>query len=485
MTQKLSLFGLASPAERPIHLERICVVSDLQDLYAADGFCEKIVTEMNSAIEIHGLGKLYRIGQAPATSGSLREDATRWLRGIVRRRPANAPPPQPPTEQLNSAPAGCFWALRDISLEVAKGEVLGIVGQNGAGKSTLLKILARITPPTSGRIRYRGRVGSLLEIGTGFHRELTGRENIFLNGSILGMPREEVAAKLDEIVAFAEVDQFLDTPVKFYSSGMYVRLGFAVAAHLDTDILLVDEVLAVGDVRFQRKCLGKMESAARAEGRTILFVSHNMNAVQRLCSRGAFLQEGRVVSQGKTSEVVKAYLSACGSEAAASSVWIDLTDAKRFGTGDVQFRSVRYRSDLETAGFQAYPQGPIEFTMILESKETRTLGSVAATFYTLEGTKLVNADTISLGQLVEVGPGQDEVQLTIKELYLNPGTYRIGLYLADPLGVVLDHIESAFEIDVADLETDKLGRTPVQHGSVFCDFEVVKANRHVDRRAHG
>ena len=439
---------------------------------------------MSLAIEIHRLSKLYRIGGVPATSGSLREDATRWMRNLFRPDRSTAVSDNGPQND-SSAPPGCFWALKDVDLEIAQGEVIGIVGPNGAGKSTLLKILARITPPTSGRIRYRGRVGSLLEIGTGFHRELTGRENVFLNGSILGMPRDEVVAKLDEIVAFAEVDQFLDTPVKYYSSGMYVRLAFAVAAHLDTDILLVDEVLAVGDVRFQQKCLGKMESAARAEGRTVLFVSHNMNAVQRLCSRGAFLQQGRVASQGNAAEVVKAYFATCGSETASSTEWVDLVNSRRFGTGDVQFRSVRYRSDLETAGFQAYPRGQIEFTMIVESKTAKTLGSVAVTFYTLDGTKLVNADTISLGKVIEVGPGQDEVQLTIKQLYLNPGIYRIGLYLADPLGLVFDHIGSAFEINVADVETNRLGQVPVSHGSVFCDFDVVIGNHHADRRTHG
>jgi len=435
---------------------------------------------MSVAIEITDLSKLYRVGGISRSSGSLREDATRWMRKIFTPNRKTHADSGNRAQSDGSTPPECFWALKDVNLDINQGEVIGIVGPNGAGKSTLLKILARITPPTSGRVRYRGRVGSLLEIGTGFHRELTGRENVFLNGSILGMPREEVAAKLDEIVAFAEVNKFLDTPVKFYSSGMYVRLAFAVAAHLDTDILLVDEVLAVGDVRFQQKCLGKMESAARADGRTVLFVSHNMNAVQRLCSRGAFLQEGRVKNQGSAADIVKAYLSTCGSETATSSEWIDVTNALRFGTGQVQFRSVRYRSDLEAAGFQAYPQGQIEFTMLLESKATKALGSIAVTFYTLDGTKLVNADTISLGQVVEVGPGLDEVQLTIKQLYLNPGVYRIGLYLADPLGLVLDHIQSAFEINVADLESDRLGQIPVQHGSVFCDFEVVKRNHHAD-----
>jgi lipopolysaccharide transport system ATP-binding protein len=203
---------------------------------------------------------------------------------------------------------GEYWALKDVSFDVKRGEVLGIIGRNGAGKSTLLKILSRITEPTHGRVIMRGRVASLLEVGTGFHHELTGRENIFLNGAILGMTRVEILRKFDEIVAFAEVDEFLDTPVKRYSSGMYVRLAFAVAAHLEPEILIVDEVLAVGDVEFQKKCLGRMRDIVNREGRTILFVSHNMEAIQRLCTRGIWIDRGRILSTGQISDVIANYL---------------------------------------------------------------------------------------------------------------------------------------------------------------------------------
>jgi len=201
-----------------------------------------------------------------------------------------------------------FWALRDINLSVMKGEVIGIVGNNGAGKSTLLKILSQITPPTEGEIILRGRVGSLLEVGTGFHPELTGRENIFLNGAILGMKRVEIARKFDAIVEFAGITKFLDTPVKYYSSGMYVRLAFSVAAHMEPDILIVDEVLAVGDAEFQKKCLGKMEEVTSKEGRTILFVSHNMAAIERLCQKVIVLEHGKVKWAGPTEEVIPKYL---------------------------------------------------------------------------------------------------------------------------------------------------------------------------------
>lgn len=201
-----------------------------------------------------------------------------------------------------------FWALKDVSFEIKQGDRVGIIGRNGAGKSTLLKILSRIVEPTTGRVKIKGRVASLLEVGTGFHPELTGRENIFLNGAILGMTRAEIRKKFDEIVDFAEIEKFLDTPVKRYSSGMYVRLAFAVAAHLEPEILLVDEVLAVGDAQFQKKCLGKMEDVSAREGRTVLFVSHNMAAIQRLCMRGAYLQSGKLMVSGPINKVVDAYI---------------------------------------------------------------------------------------------------------------------------------------------------------------------------------
>jgi len=202
-----------------------------------------------------------------------------------------------------------FWALKDLSFTVQPGEVVGIIGRNGAGKSTLLKILSRITEPTAGKVTLRGRVASLLEVGTGFHPDLTGRENIYLNGAILGMRRAEIRRKFDEIVAFAEVEKFLDTPVKRYSSGMYVRLAFAVAAHLEPEILILDEVLAVGDAQFQNKCLGKIQDVARGQGRTVLFVSHNMAAVQRLCSRGIYLERGRMLHRGNVADVIDHYLA--------------------------------------------------------------------------------------------------------------------------------------------------------------------------------
>lgn len=256
------------------------------------------------AITIENLGKRYTIGHQQGRSDGMRHA----IEGAIR-----APLAWLRSRRRNKLMREDFWALRDVSLQIKQGEVVGIIGPNGAGKSTLLKLLSRITIPTKGRIVIDGRVACLLEVGTGFHTELTGRENIFLNGAILGMTRAEIIRKFDEIVAFSEIEEFLDTPVKRYSSGMYVRLAFAVAAHLDPEILIVDEVLAVGDAAFQKKCLGKMGSFAQS-GRTVLFVSHNMDAIRTLCQRGVWLKAGRLHKDGGAAEIVEAYFNSISSE---------------------------------------------------------------------------------------------------------------------------------------------------------------------------
>lgn len=260
------------------------------------------------AIRVENLGKRYRIGQTVGYK-TLRESLSnavtapfRRLRSTDRRTPGENPP-------MTGDKQGYIWALKDVSFDVKQGEAVGIIGRNGSGKSTLLKILSRITAPTEGQVEIHGRAGALLEVGTGFHPELTGRENIYLNGAILGLKKAEIERKFDDIVAFAEIEKFLDTPVKRYSSGMYVRLAFAVAAHLEPDILLVDEVLAVGDTAFQKKCLGKMDEVAKG-GRTVLFISHNMAAVKSLCSRCILLKDGGIELAGLTSEVTNKYMEA-------------------------------------------------------------------------------------------------------------------------------------------------------------------------------
>jgi lipopolysaccharide transport system ATP-binding protein len=283
------------------------------------------------AVRVEHLHKRYRLGVAHPSGGSLAGVLTRGLQRLVGRRPAA------------SASHETLWALRDVSFEIKQGEVFGVIGTNGSGKSTLLKILSRVTEPTKGRAFINGRFCGLLEVGTGFHPELTGRDNVYMSGAILGMKRQEIARKFDEIVAFAEVEQFIDTPVKHYSSGMYVRLGFSVLAHMDPDILIVDEVLAVGDVRFQKKCMGKMEDVGQ-HGRTVILVSHDMPAITRMCKRAILLNKGEVVEEGEAHDVVNHYLHAghirCCEE------WPDVSQAP--GNDIVRLRAVRVQSESGT-----------------------------------------------------------------------------------------------------------------------------------------
>src|SRR5256714_1391370 len=282
-------------------------------------------------IQAKGLGKSYRIGHQVEREHyvALRDVVARCVRHAWR----NVADVVRSQSFISGDIVEEFWALRGVSFEVRRGEVLGIIGRNGAGKTTLLKVLSRITEPSEGCVTIRGRVASLLEVGTGFHPELSGRENIYLNGAILGMTRAEIRQKFDEIVAFAEIEQFIDTPVKRYSSGMYIRLAFGVAAHLEPEILVIDEVLAVGDAQFQKKCLGKMETASRREGRTVLFVSHNMAAVEALCSSAMVLANGVMIARGDTLSMVRTYLDQVGRMQAAS--LIDRVD--REGTGAWRF----------------------------------------------------------------------------------------------------------------------------------------------------
>jgi lipopolysaccharide transport system ATP-binding protein len=286
-------------------------------------------------ISVENLTKKYRLGQLGSSGDGLRHHLERGVRSLFSSAPAALPDNASRAKESNE-----FLALDDVSFQVKPGEVLGIIGRNGAGKSTLLKILSRITPPTRGQIRVRGRIASLLEVGTGFHPDLTGRENIFLNGAILGMGRVEITRKLDEIIAFAEIEKFIDTPVKRYSSGMYVRLAFAVAAHLEPEILIVDEVLAVGDAQFQKKCIGKISEVAQSHGRTVLFVSHQMAAVRKLCRTAMLLTAGTTGGPGPVEEVIQAYLG----RMTASKRVLDLTkvrhDAYALNTGRIECLSI-------------------------------------------------------------------------------------------------------------------------------------------------
>jgi len=371
------------------------------------------------AIQVDGLGKRYRLGEHHSL-GSLRESLTNRLRSLGRRRP--------------EAEAASIWALRDVSFEVEQGEAIGIIGRNGAGKSTLLKVLSRITEPTEGRAVIRGRVGSLLEVGTGFHPELTGRENIFLNGAILGMTREETRRQFDDIVAFAEVERFLDTPVKRYSSGMYLRLAFAVAAHLEPEILLVDEVLAVGDLAFQRRCLGRMKSVT-SEGRTVLFVSHNLAAIRNLCSRAVLLEQGRVTAIGPVDDVIDHYVRQSMGEAEA------IHDLPPAGDGQP---ATGLRITVSTPGGEPRMEFRIgELWMIrFEFAISRRLEHVAASMglMTFEGVPI----TTIFSKTADLDPGRHVVDFTIDlplspcqlQLYVGVLSFKRAVYYQEGVGRV-------------------------------------------------
>ena len=361
------------------------------------------------AIRVDGLGKSYTIRHQHHDHVTLAQVALDRLRHPLRRNEV---------EQ--------FWALRDVGFEVNRGEVLGVIGRNGAGKSTLLKLLTRITAPTSGRIELWGRVGSLLEVGTGFHPELTGRENIYLNGSILGMTRREIDRQFDAIVAFAGVERFLDTPVKRYSSGMYVRLAFAVAAHLETEILLVDEVLAVGDAEFQRKCLGKMHDVAE-DGRTVLFVSHQMTSISQLCDRTLVLDAGQVAAMGSVDEGERVYAAAIRTSAS--------TPGRRQGSGGLEIHGASVGDELQGAS----DHRSITFSVVPVAAMTVPY-FVSAAIVDERGVVIAQFDS----RLVELWldpTTTQEVVLTVRQPWLLPGEYRVDLYVC--AAGVIDAVEGA------------------------------------------
>ncbi len=350
-----------------------------------------------------------------------------------------------------------FWALKDVSFEIKQGDTVGFIGRNGAGKSTLLKILSRIVEPTKGRISIKGRVASLLEVGTGFHPELTGRENIFLNGAILGMSQGEIKRKFDEIVAFSEVEKFLDTPVKRYSSGMYVRLAFAVAAHLEPDILIVDEVLAVGDAQFQKKCLGKMEDVGK-EGRTVLFVSHNLAVIQTLCKRGIFLKQGSVFADTSASEGVSIYLTTL--EQSASKNLLERTD--RRGKGQVRLAQVEVSTGVDNSSITLATGRPARFVFHLTS--TKPGMSCNFTLYDQHGQPVANFNSATHGQedsnVPELGM---KIICEIGELLLVPGRYRMNVAIYSD-AELQDHIEAAAILEV---EQGQLRGRPVASGTGY------------------
>jgi lipopolysaccharide transport system ATP-binding protein len=378
-----------------------------------------------SVIRVNKLSKRYRVGGRAPTQRRLGE----VLGDLVRA----------PFRKLRGASTDeTFWALKDVSFDVSQGEVLGIVGKNGAGKSTLLKILSRITEPTDGRAELHGRVASLLEVGTGFHGELTGRENIYLNGTFLGMRKREIDRKFDAIVAFSEVERFIDTPVKRYSSGMYVRLAFAVAAHLEPEILLVDEVLAVGDAEFQRKCLGKMNDIAQ-EGRTVLFVSHNMAAVQRLCSSAILLREGRVPFAGDAAAVVAEYLRGDG------------LGGPRFRaereTGRPQLLSVDLCDIKGNATERPLSTAPFVFDLAYVLPQRAPGARVGIGVLSVDGIVVFTSNTRDVDAEVPSDPGRYRAKVTVPDNVLLAGDYHLAVCIYND-GEILDLHEPAMSFAI-------------------------------------
>ncbi len=342
-----------------------------------------------------------------------------------------------------------FWALKDVSFDILRGDVVGIIGRNGAGKSTLLKILSRITEPTAGQIDLYGRVGSLLEVGTGFHPELTGRENVYLNGAILGMRRPEITRHFDAIVAFAEVEKFLDTPVKRYSSGMYVRLAFAVAAHLNPEILVVDEVLAVGDAPFQKKCLGKMHDVAEKEGRTVLFVSHNMTAVQSLCNKAIWLQNGAVLEQGAADSVVPRYFNV-GIGKMTDRCWDNMNDCP--GNDKIRVQRMSVRPHGVNSGGVVTVHSPLVLEFDYWNFQPEAYLNLSLQVYNKNGINVFNTfPTHEADWYGKPFPrGLYRSRCYIPGDLLNDGTHRVELFVIENQGTLLFHLEDALVFDVED-----------------------------------
>jgi lipopolysaccharide transport system ATP-binding protein len=411
---------------------------------------------MMPAIRVENLGKCYRVAHNQQRGGyhTLRDSIVDAVKAPFRR-------------MINGGESGKaedFWALNDVSFAVQPGEVVGIIGRNGAGKSTLLKILSRITRPTKGRIELNGRVGSLLEIGTGFHPELTGRENIYLNGSILGMRKWEVQRKFDEIVAFAEIETFLDTPVKRYSSGMYVRLAFAVAAHLEPELLIVDEVLAVGDATYQRKCINRMSDLARA-GITILFVSHNMELIPRLCSQAILLRSGAVVAIGSAGSVTARYLN----EQHLSNSPDDLRRLPRSGDGRARFVRLQLIGQDDHPTLAHESGDDLVIRIEIEANEDIKEVALAVVLSNIHGMRVITSWTQEVDYHCELHRGKQVLDCRFRQVNLRPGRrMQIGLWMATHN--VIDCVEQAGMFNVIPSATTGHLSTDAQQGVVVCNY---------------
>jgi lipopolysaccharide transport system ATP-binding protein len=407
------------------------------------------------AIRVDGLGKRYRLSGPRASYETIREHLARAI----------AAPLRAMRGDKRSDDGRIFWALRDVSFEVKQGEVVGIIGRNGAGKSTLLKLLSRITEPTEGEVDLYGRVGSLLEVGTGFHNELTGRENVFLNGAILGMKRAEIARKFDEIVAFAEVEKFIDTPVKHYSSGMYMRLAFAVAAHLEPEILIVDEVLAVGDAAFQKKCLGKMGDVAR-EGRTVLFVSHNMAALSHLCRSSLLLESGHLVFRGEVREGVDRYMRNMDERQSSPDrpphvvYAAGARDESRFAAEQGYITSVAFLNSDGTPKPLVRTWDTVTIRVSYHVTRATADLQVILLFATCQGTMIAKLTTSTHLPHAWIAAGTGHVDCEIPQFPLAAGEYVLGGGLCVPHRALIAYDEQLATITVAAADVFRSGQAP-------------------------
>jgi lipopolysaccharide transport system ATP-binding protein len=400
----------------------------------------------NVVISIDNLSKAYRLGQIG--TGTLSDDLKLWW---AKKRGKPNPLLKLGEKDDNNRDGETIWAIRDVTVNVEQGDVLGIIGRNGAGKSTLLKILSRVTAPTTGHVRVMGRIASLLEVGTGFHPDLTGRENIFLNGAILGMTKVEVQRKFDEIVAFSEIEKFIDTPVKRYSSGMYVRLAFAVAAHLEPEILIVDEVLAVGDVDFQKKCLGKMGDVA-GEGRTVLFVSHNMIAVQKLCKNCIWLDRGRIQTRGGTSEVIQSYLAKTFESDFKGEM--NLSDwPDRYGRGGVRILKARLLDGDQNLTTRFYRTQPMCFEFEFENSCSHTL-QFSSNILSESGERILHLSQYDTPGLLPspFKNGKYKIRFTIPSVPLTEGNYKFFFGIHTENSTPLDVVRDVLPFEVHDNE---------------------------------
>jgi lipopolysaccharide transport system ATP-binding protein len=396
-----------------------------------------------TVIRVENLSKRYRLGLIGTTT--LASDLNRWW-AKLRGKPD--PTLKIGQEDLTNRDGDYVWAMKDASFEVKQGEILGVIGRNGAGKSTLLKIITRITAPTSGVVKVKGRVASLLEVGTGFHPELTGRENIFLNGAILGMTKAEIRQRFDEIVAFAEIEKFIDTPVKRYSSGMYVRLAFAIAAHLEPEILLVDEVLAVGDIGFQKKCLGKMGQVA-SEGRTILFVSHNMSAVIELCNRGILLEAGQAVLDASIKQVVSAHTARGNSSAEVDLEALPRTRPRHYSV----LKRLTLLDESYSQNTTFYMNSPFIARIEIDCLRPMKNAEVGLQVSSQYGTAIHYFTSTWEGLYCDLEPGRYIFQVVVPELLLYPGQYQLGLWVLREGQMSDDNIQNITYFDV--LKGDK------------------------------